>query len=301
MHARRAARPPKGVASGRAGRGLARIGPVWGILRGMLPGAFGALPADVQAQVTASGRVGRWGRGELLFHPEDPAEALFVLLRGSVRLYRLGTGAREVTLDVHGAGALLCAAALLPGEQCGMYAEAMDDAEALLLGRDVLGRLTQAQPAVAVALTEQITRQTRGVQERLSGLVFLEVSQRLALALLNLAEREGPGRRVGRWRCGTGCRTRIWRTWWAARGRRSRSCWGFPVAGPAGPGVPADHPDGPRGAGAGDAGTAALIPSAARSVWRGPRGTLRFRFWCSVTPVAVPRPILSENGWARRP
>jgi len=136
--------------------------------------------------------VGRWGRGELLFHPEDPAEALFVLLRGSVRLYRLGTGAREVTLNVHGAGSLLCAAALLPGEQCGMYAEAMDDAEALLLGRDVLTRLTQGQPGVAVALTEQITRQTRGVQERLSGLVFLEVSQRLALALLNLAEREGP-------------------------------------------------------------------------------------------------------------
>ncbi|AWT35320.1 Crp/Fnr family transcriptional regulator [Deinococcus arenae] len=158
----------------------------------MLPGAFGALPADVQAQVTASGRVGRWGRGELLFHPEDPAETLFVLLRGSVRLYRLGSGAREVTLDVHGAGALLCASALLPGEPCGMYAEAMDDAEALLLGRDVLTRLTQGQPGVAVALTEQITRQTRGVQERLSGLVFLEVSQRLALALLNLAEREGP-------------------------------------------------------------------------------------------------------------
>ncbi|WP_174366350.1 Crp/Fnr family transcriptional regulator [Deinococcus sp. JMULE3] len=158
----------------------------------MLPGAFGALPADVQAQVTASGRVGRWGRGELLFHPEDPAETLFVLLRGSVRLYRLGSGAREVTLDVHGAGSLLCASALVPGERCGMYAEAMDDTEGLLLGRDVLGRLTQAQPAVAVALTEQITRQTRGVQERLSGLVFLEVSQRLALALLNLAEREGP-------------------------------------------------------------------------------------------------------------
>ncbi|WP_189067022.1 Crp/Fnr family transcriptional regulator [Deinococcus radiotolerans] len=158
----------------------------------MLPGAFGALPADVQAQVTASGRVGRWGRGELLFHPEDLAETLFVLLRGSVRLYRLGAGAREVTLDVHGAGALLGAAALLPGERCGMYAEAMDETEALLLGRDALTRLTQLQPAVAVALTEQITRQTRGVQERLSGLVFLEVSQRLALALLNLAEREGP-------------------------------------------------------------------------------------------------------------
>lgn len=140
----------------------------------------------------AAGRQGRWSRLGLLFHPEDQAEALYVLLRGTVRLYRLGSGAREVTLDVHGPGALLGVTALLPDERYGVYAEAMDDTEALMLGRDALGRLTRSQPAVGVALTEQVTRQTRGVQERLSGLVFLEVSQRLAVALLNLAEREGP-------------------------------------------------------------------------------------------------------------
>lgn len=157
----------------------------------MLPGAFGALPVDAQAQLLAAGRVGRWTRGGLLFHPADAAETLFLLMRGSVRLYRLGSGAREVTLDVHGPGALLGVSSLTPGESYGMYAEAMDDAEALQLGQDVLGRLRRSQPSVAVALGEQLTRQTRGVQERLSGLVFLEVSQRLALALLSIAEREG--------------------------------------------------------------------------------------------------------------
>ena len=158
----------------------------------MMSGPFGTLPKEAQAQLAAAARVGRWARGGLLFYPEDPAETLLVLTRGSVRLYRLGSGAREVTLDVHGPGHLLGASALLPGASYGMYAEAMDDTEALLLGRETLTRLMHAQPAVGVALTEQITRQTRGVQERLSGLVFMEVSQRLALALLSLAEREGP-------------------------------------------------------------------------------------------------------------
>ncbi|WP_180970007.1 Crp/Fnr family transcriptional regulator [Deinococcus planocerae] len=157
----------------------------------MMSGAFGALPQETLAQVMAAARIGRWARGGLLFHPEDPAETLHVLTRGSVRLYRLGAAAREVTLDVHGPGSLLGASALLPGERYGMYAEAMDDTESLMLGRETLTRLTRAHPAVGVALTEQITRQTRGVQERLSGLVFMEVSQRLALALLALAEREG--------------------------------------------------------------------------------------------------------------
>ncbi|ANE43401.1 MULTISPECIES: Crp/Fnr family transcriptional regulator [Deinococcus] len=158
----------------------------------MLPGVFGVLPADAQAQMVAAGRVGRWARGGLLFHPEDPAETLHLLTRGTVRLYRLGSGAREVTLDVHGAGALLGASTLLHNERYGVYAEAMDDTETLMIGQETLSRLTRTYPPVGVALTEQVTRQTRGVQERLAGLVFLEVSQRLALALLNLAEREGP-------------------------------------------------------------------------------------------------------------
>ncbi|WP_291425735.1 Crp/Fnr family transcriptional regulator [Deinococcus sp.] len=156
----------------------------------MFPGAFQTLPPDAQSHLTSAGRTGHWARGELLFHPEDPAEALYVLMRGAVRLYRLGSNAREVTLDVHGPGALLGVSALVPGASYGMYAEAMDDIEALVLGHDALSRLTQLAPAVGVALTEQITRQTRGIQERLAGLVFLEVSQRLALALLTLAERE---------------------------------------------------------------------------------------------------------------
>ena len=161
----------------------------------MLPGAFASLPAEVQAQLTAAGRSGRWARGGLIFHPDDPAEALHLLTRGTVRLYRLGSGAREVTLDVHIPGALLGTQALLSAQArtaaYGMYAEAMDEVETLQLGHDALHRLFQQQPAALLALPEQLTRQTRDVQERLSGLVFLEVSQRLALALLALAEREG--------------------------------------------------------------------------------------------------------------
>ena len=166
-----------------------------GILWGMLPGAFATLPAEVQAQLTVAGRSGRWARGGLIFHPDDPAETLHLVTRGTVRLYRLGSGAREVTLDVHGPGALLGTPALLRDPDSaaayGMYAEAMDEVETLQLGQGTLHRLFQQQPAALLALTEQLTRQTRSVQERLAGLVFLEVSQRLALALLALAEREG--------------------------------------------------------------------------------------------------------------
>lgn len=156
----------------------------------MLPEAFGTLSEELQAQLFAAGRHSHWTRGTLLFYPDDPAETLHLVLNGTVRLYRLSQNAREITLDVRTQGSLLGTLALAqPAEQpsYGMYAEAMEDAETLQLGSATLRQLLTAQPALAVLLMQALTAQTRSVQQRLTGLVFLEISQRLALALLDLA------------------------------------------------------------------------------------------------------------------
>ncbi|WP_424952144.1 Crp/Fnr family transcriptional regulator [Deinococcus sp.] len=157
----------------------------------MLPSFLNALTAEARAAVLSSARTLQWSRGSLLHHSDDVAEAAYALSGGHVRLYRLGSGAREVTVSVHGQGEVLGVATLTPGASYGLYAEAMDDVEALVLGGDNLRQLIKAHPDMAVALTAQVARQTRSLQERLSQLVFLEVSQRLALALLQLAHESG--------------------------------------------------------------------------------------------------------------
>ena len=153
----------------------------------MLPSFLHALSTEARAAVLSSARTLQWSRGSLLHHSDDVAEAAFALTGGHVRLYRLGSGAREVTVSVHGQGEVLGMATLTPGGSYGLYAEAMDDVEALVLGGDNLRGLIRQHPDMAVALTAQVAKQTRSLQERLSQLVFLEVSQRLALALLQLA------------------------------------------------------------------------------------------------------------------
>ncbi|ULH14137.1 Crp/Fnr family transcriptional regulator (plasmid) [Deinococcus sp. KNUC1210] len=158
----------------------------------MLPTFLHALTAEARASVLSSTRSLQWSRGSLLHHSDDQAEAAYALTSGHVRLYRLGAGAREVTVSVHGQGEVLGMATLTPGSVYGLYAEAMDDVEALVLGGDNLRSLIRQHPDMAVALTAQVSRQTRTLHERLSQLVFLEVSQRLALALLQLAHESQP-------------------------------------------------------------------------------------------------------------
>ena len=158
----------------------------------MLPSFLHALTAEARAAVLSSTRTLQWSRGSLLHHSDDVAEAAYALTGGHVRLYRLGSGAREVTVSVHGQSEVLGMATLTSGGTYGLYAEAMDDVEALVLGGDNLRGLIRQHPDMAVALTAQVARQTRSLQERLSQLVFLEVSQRLALALLQLAHESSP-------------------------------------------------------------------------------------------------------------
>ncbi|MGI8747163.1 MAG: Crp/Fnr family transcriptional regulator [Deinococcus sp.] len=162
-----------------------------------MPSFLQALTSEARAAVLAASRTVQWSRGSLLHHSDDPADAAYALTGGHVRLYRLGAGAREVTVSVHVPGEVLGMTTLAPGGRYGLYAEAMDDVEAMILGGDNLRLLIREHPDVAVALTAQVARQTRGLQERLSQLVFLEVSQRLALALLSLAQESAPGQQDG--------------------------------------------------------------------------------------------------------
>lgn len=164
----------------------------------MLPAFAAQLPPEVQAALGAAARTARAVRGSLIFLPDDRAESVMAVHSGQVRLYRIGASAREITVAVHGPGDLIGAAAVVEGGHYGLYAEAMEDSELWTLGGEQLRALQAQHPALAVALSAQLTRQTQGVHERLTHLVFLEVSQRLALVLLDLARRQAtPGETGG--------------------------------------------------------------------------------------------------------
>ncbi len=150
-----------------------------GFLHDLLP--------EARASLLAGARRSRIDRGGLIYHTEDPAETVYVLESGWVRLYRIGAGAREVTVAVHEAGELFGTAGLHGEGAYGHYAEALESCEVLALGGLTVREVLRARPELGVNLSAQLTRQTRALQERLSNLVFMEVSQRLAGALLSMA------------------------------------------------------------------------------------------------------------------
>ncbi|MBB6098463.1 CRP-like cAMP-binding protein [Deinobacterium chartae] len=156
----------------------------------MMTDLLSQLPDDARGALTASLRTQRFERGSIIYHTEDPAQTIYFLRRGRVRLYRIGSSAREVTIAVHEPEEIFGEIALESGVDYGMYAEALEDCEVQMLGAETLRKLMLAHPALNVMLSAQLARQGQTVQTRLTHLVFLEVSQRLALTLLRLADQD---------------------------------------------------------------------------------------------------------------
>ncbi len=157
----------------------------------MLPAFVDTLPPEAQSALRAVTRQVRYARGNVIYRTEEPAEVAYALSAGRVRLYRIGASAREITVAVHGAGEWFGLSALTPARGYGMYAEAMEDCEAWAMPGTALRELQLRHPTLGVALSVTLSRQIQDLQNRLGTLVFLEVSQRLALVLLDLAHHEG--------------------------------------------------------------------------------------------------------------
>lgn len=157
----------------------------------MIPEFLADLSSDAASALQSTLRPSQLERGGLLFHPEDRAETLYFLSRGRLRLYRIGSAAREVTVTVMEAAEMLGEVALnLDHTEYGLYAEALEDCELQAVGAQTLRTLLSNHPTLHFALTAQLIRQARALQHRFTQLVFLEVTQRLSLTLLRLADQD---------------------------------------------------------------------------------------------------------------
>jgi CRP/FNR family cyclic AMP-dependent transcriptional regulator len=67
----------------------------------------------------------------------------------------------------------------------------MEDAQLLILRREDFRRRVDANPSVAWALLQELSKRLRRADEKIGGLVLLDVPGRIARLLLDLAEEGG--------------------------------------------------------------------------------------------------------------
>jgi CRP/FNR family cyclic AMP-dependent transcriptional regulator len=118
----------------------------------------------------------------------DPANTVYLLKKGRVKISSTAPSGKEVTFEILEAGEIFGELEESPREAS---AEALDDTLICAINREDFDRYLRDHPDLTVKLTKLIGFRLRKIHSRVEDLVFRDVPARLAHVLLELIETAG--------------------------------------------------------------------------------------------------------------
>jgi len=130
-------------------------------------------------------------KGSVILFEDDPGDSLFVVREGRVKVVLIGEDGREVILGVLGVGEYFGELSLIDDRPRSAHVIAMEDSNLLVLRREDFRKRVESSPSVAWSLLTELSRRLRRADDKIGGLVLLDVPGRIARLLLDLAEESG--------------------------------------------------------------------------------------------------------------
>ena len=152
---------------------------------------------DVDAYLRSAGngrRIVQLKRGGVFFSQGGPADCVFYLHEGRVKISVVSPAGKEATIRIIGAGDFLGEKAM--EEQPGLRvtsAAALTDCRALRIARDEFIRVMQEEQSFSYLFSSYLLARSMRTQADLVDQLFNRAEKRLARLLLMLAESSRPG------------------------------------------------------------------------------------------------------------
>jgi CRP-like cAMP-binding protein len=154
---------------------------------------FRDLQPEQRAQVEQLISYQTYPAGQLFHSPDEYGEQLFVLHTGRVRLYKLSSEGRALTLAVLEPVTMFGEMTLVGQWMHDSFAEAMTECTIGVIGRDALREILRQYPQISLRFMELMGQRLRETENKLTDIAFKSVPQRLASVLLSLAGEADPG------------------------------------------------------------------------------------------------------------
>lgn len=126
-----------------------------------------------------------------LFHQDDPAERIFILISGRVKLYQLADDGQQVMMHVMTPGMMFAAISLVKGALYPVSAEAAQTSRVIYWSQATLLALIEQFPQMALNAMKVLAGHVREFQNRYRELATERVERRLARTVLRLTSQTG--------------------------------------------------------------------------------------------------------------
>lgn len=148
-------------------------------------------PKDLK-EVYKISRTREYGPGEAIFSKSSPADRMFIVLSGRVKIFAPSLSKKRKTFAYLQPGDFFGEMALLEGKPRSASAEAVEFSKLLVITAADFKRLLLRDPQLALYLLRTVSQRLRKANEEIEGLLFRNILGRVAKTLLDLSRRGKP-------------------------------------------------------------------------------------------------------------
>ena len=152
---------------------------------------FSDLDHEELAQVTGVVQLRPLAKDTTIFHAGDPADAVYVIASGKVKIVVTSTDGRDFILTVLGAGQVFGEMALLESAPRSASVITASQVQVLTIHRKDFHNLLSNAPSISRKLLAILSRRLRRANSKMESLAYMDVAGRLARYLLDLARDHG--------------------------------------------------------------------------------------------------------------
>ena len=152
---------------------------------------FSALTDHELAVLLKIARVKTFNKGYAIFEEGDTRAALHIVLNGSVKISLYDEEGKEYVLDIIGTGGFFGELSLFDELTGFANVIAQEATECVVIQRQDFVKLLMDNPAFTVGVLKTLVKKLRSANERIKGLAFLNVENRILQHLTEIAEKTG--------------------------------------------------------------------------------------------------------------
>ncbi len=154
-------------------------------------GFFASVDEPTIRKIAATATVEAFGRGEMIFPEGAECRGMYIVARGTVKVYKIGPDGREHVLHVAEPGDIFGEAALFLGQGYPAYAAAVRNSSLVLLRRTAFVELLRSDPELCFKLLGAMSIWAHRLVSKLEMITLRDAGERLASYMLGRAGESG--------------------------------------------------------------------------------------------------------------
>lgn len=149
---------------------------------------FAELEDETLDMISELGKNRMYEKDSIIFTEQDNGLALFIIVKGKVKVSRESDDGREVILTILADSDFFGEMALLDGLNRSANVTAIEESELFIIQREDFLKLLYDHPEVSIALLQELTKRIRSADMKIKSLSLKDAEGKVATVILQLAD-----------------------------------------------------------------------------------------------------------------